>query len=147
MPVFSSAMRTQPVRTHRAAWLAAGIALSSLTTLACAADATVDPARLSAHVKTLASDAFEGRAPASAGEQKTVAYLTEQMKAIGLQPGGDLKNGTRAWTQDVPLAQFNIDGPIDLSVTAAGQKRALAQGKDLAVRAAATNIDRVQIKN
>ena len=132
---------------NRAIWLAAGIALSCLTTVAHSADAAVDPARLSAHVKILASDAFEGRAPATPGEQKTVAYITEQMKAVGLQPGGDLKNGARAWTQDVPLAQFEIDGPIDLSVTAAGQKRALAQGKDLAVRAAATNIDRVQIRN
>ena len=107
----------------------------------------VDPSRLSLHVKTLSSDAFEGRGPATPGEQKTVAYLVEQMKAAGLQPGGDLKNGTRAWTQDVPLAQFNIEGPVDLSVTAGGQRRALAQGNDLAVRAAATNIDRVQFKD
>ena len=140
-------MKTQFARVNRATWLLAGIAVSTLSTLAHAAGATVDPARLSAHVKTLASDAFEGRAPATPAEQKTVAYITEQLKAAGVQPGGDLKNGTRAWTQDVPLAQYDIDGPIDLSVTAAGQKHALAQGKDLAVRAAATNIDRVQIKN
>jgi Zn-dependent M28 family amino/carboxypeptidase len=108
---------------------------------------TVDPARLSAHVKTLASDAFEGRGPATPGEQKTVAYLIEQMKAEGLQPGGDLKNGKREWTQDVPLAQFNIEGPVTLSVTAGGKQRPLNQGKDLAVRAAATNIDRVQLKD
>ncbi|MEP7243961.1 MAG: M28 family metallopeptidase, partial [Gammaproteobacteria bacterium] len=112
-----------------------------------AEDVAVDPAKLSLHVKTLASDAFEGRGPATAGEQKTVAYLTEQMKAAGLSPGGDLKNGARAWTQDVPLAQFNIEGPVDLSVSAAGQKRALAQGKDVALRAAATNIDRVEFKD
>ncbi|HTJ19463.1 MAG TPA: M28 family metallopeptidase [Steroidobacteraceae bacterium] len=111
------------------------------------ADATVDPARLSQHVKTLSSDAFEGRGPATPGEQKTVAYLTEQMKAAGLQPGGDLKDGKRAWTQDVPLAQFNISGPVDASVTAGGQRRPLAQGKDIAIRAAATNIDRVQFND
>ena len=28
------------------------------------------------HVETLASDEFEGRLPASAGEQKTIEYLT-----------------------------------------------------------------------
>jgi Zn-dependent M28 family amino/carboxypeptidase len=111
------------------------------------ADSAVEPARLSAHVKTLASDAFEGRAPATPGEQKTVAYLIEQMKAAGLQPGGDLKDGTRAWTQDVPLAQFSIERPIDLSVTAGGQRQPLAQGKDIAVRAAATNVDRVQVND
>ena len=114
-----------------------------------AADAApaADPARLSAHVKTLSSDAFEGRGPSTAGEQKTVAYLTEQMKAAGLQPGGDLRNGTRSWTQDVPLAQFDIKGPVAISITADGQNQPLAQGKDVAVRAAATNVDRVRIKD
>lgn len=131
---------------NRAMSLATAILLAVLASAA-HADVTVDPAKLSAHVKVLASDAYEGRAPATPGEQKTVTYITEQMKAAGLQPGGDLKNGTRAWTQDVPLAQFNIEGPIDLSITAAGQKRALVQGKDIAVRAAATNIDRVRIKD
>jgi Zn-dependent M28 family amino/carboxypeptidase len=108
---------------------------------------TVDPARLSQHVKTLSSDAFEGRGPATPGEQKTVAYIVEQMKAAGLQPGGDLKDGKRVWTQDVPLAQFNISGPVDASVAAGGQRRPLAQGKDIAIRAAATNIDRVQFND
>jgi len=128
--------------------LAAAIAVAFL----CQAPATlaeqvgVDPARLSAHVKTLSSDAFEGRGPATPAEEKTVAYLIEQLKAAGVQPGGDLKNGARAWTQDVPLAQFDITGPVALSVTAGGQSQALAQGKDVAVRAAATNVDRVQIK-
>ena len=111
------------------------------------ADTPVDPARLSAHVKTLASDAFEGRAPGTPGEQKTVAYLTEQMQAAGLQPGGDLQNGTRVWTQDVPLARFSFDGPLDITVAAEGQRQTLAQGRDIAVRAAATNVDRVQVKD
>jgi Zn-dependent M28 family amino/carboxypeptidase len=111
------------------------------------ADVTVDPARLSQHVRTLSSDAFEGRGPATPGEQKTVAYIADQMKAAGLEPGGDLKDGKRAWTQDVPLAQFNISGPVDASVTAGGQRRALTQGKDIAIRAAATNIDRVQFSD
>src|SRR5690606_13034489 len=83
----------------------------------------------------------------TAGEQKTVAYLTAQMKAAGLQPGGDLKDGKRAWTQDVPLAQFDIDGPVTLTVNTAGKSQQLAQGKDVAVRAAATNVDRVQFKD
>ncbi len=32
----------------------------------------IDPEALSRHVRILASDEFEGRAPASAGEQRTV---------------------------------------------------------------------------
>ena len=65
--------------------------------------AQFDPARLSQHVQTLGSDAFEGRAPATNGETKTVAYLSEQFAGAGLQPGGDVVNGQRSWTQAVPL--------------------------------------------
>jgi len=123
------------------------LALAGLSSSTAIAAVTVDPARLSQHVKTLSSDAFEGRGPATPGEQKTVAYIVEQMKAAGLQPGGDLRDGNRAWTQDVPLAQFDISGPVDVSATAKGQRRPLTQGKDIAIRAAATNIDRVQFSD
>ena len=37
--------------------------------------------------QTLSSDAFEGRAPTTLGEEKTVAYLIERMTAAGLKPG------------------------------------------------------------
>jgi Zn-dependent M28 family amino/carboxypeptidase len=97
-----------------------------------------DPARLTAHVKTLSSDAFEGRGPATPGETKTVDYIVGQMKAIGLQPGGDLKNGTRAWTQDVPLLKSAIVGTPKLSLTVDGTALPLAQGDQIAVRAAMT---------
>jgi hypothetical protein len=82
--------------------------------LAHAADAPkIDPAKLSAHIKVLASDEFEGRGPATEGEKKAVAYIVDQMKTIGLAPAGDLqKDGTRAWTQDVPLGKFEITGPV-----------------------------------
>ena len=67
----------------------AGAALIAASPLA-AQTATFDPQRLSQHVQTLGSDAFEGRGPATAGETKTVAYLSEQFAKAGLQPGGDL---------------------------------------------------------
>lgn len=52
------------------------------------------------HTTVLASDEFEGRAPGSKGEDLSVQYLTEQFKALGLQPGNP--NGT--YIQEVPLA-------------------------------------------
>jgi hypothetical protein len=52
------------------------------------------------HIKVLASDEYEGRAPGSKGEELTVNYVTEQFKKIGLKPGNP--NGT--YTQEVPLA-------------------------------------------
>jgi Zn-dependent M28 family amino/carboxypeptidase len=124
-------------------------ALLAAPMLAHAADAPkIDPAKLAAHIKVLSSDDFEGRGPATTGETKTVAYVTQQMKAVGLEPGGDLqKDGTRAWTQDVPLAMFDIDGPVSAHVMVGGQPMTLAQGEQVAIRAAMTNIDKVSIKD
>ena len=124
-------------------------ALIAAPMLAHAADAPkIDPAKLSAHIKILSSDAFEGRGPATEGEKKAVGYIVDQMKAIGLSPAGDLqKDGKRAWTQNVPLGRFEMAGPVAASVTVGGQKQALAQGDDVAIRAAMTNVDAVSIKD
>jgi Zn-dependent M28 family amino/carboxypeptidase len=117
--------------------------------LAHAADTPkIDPAKLSAHIKVLASDAFEGRGPATEGEKKAVAYIVDQMKTIGLAPAGDLqKDGTRAWTQDVPLGKFEITGPVAAHVMVGNDHVMLAQGEQVAIRAAMTNVDSVSIKD
>jgi Zn-dependent M28 family amino/carboxypeptidase len=54
------------------------------------------------HIKVLASDEFEGRSPGSPGEARTVAYLVDQFRKLGLKPGNP--NGT--YVQDVPLVGF-----------------------------------------
>ncbi len=77
---------------------------------------TFDPKRMSDEDKTLSSDAFEGRGPNTPGETKTIDYVTAQMKAAGLVPGGDLKDGKREWTQAVPLARSEIVGTPKLSI-------------------------------
>lgn len=59
----------------------------------------VDPQRLFAHIKVLSDDSFEGRSPGSVGEEKTVAYLSEQFAAAGAKPG----NPDGSWVQNVPL--------------------------------------------
>ena len=93
------------------------IALATAALAAQAADAVhIDPKHLSQDVKVLSSDEFEGRGPNTAGETKTVNYLVEQFKAAGLQPGGDLVDGKRGWTQDVPLGRFEITGPVKVTV-------------------------------
>ena len=109
--------------------------------------ADIAPAKIAEHVKVLSSDAYEGRAPATEGEKKTVAYIVEQYKAAGLQPGGDLKDGQRAWTQDVPLARFETEGPVAVSVNLGGKTQTWTQGEEVALRAAQTGADRVTIKD
>ncbi|HEX6858709.1 MAG TPA: M28 family metallopeptidase [Caulobacteraceae bacterium] len=121
--------------------------LAACATLPAPADVSVDPARLSRHVQMLASDEFEGRGPATAGEQKTLAYLIQQFQAVGAEPGGDLVGGQRTWTQDVPLGRFEIEGLPVTTVTVGGQTLNLRQGDDIAIRAAQTNVDAVALKD
>jgi len=61
--------------------------------------------------RTLSSDAFEGRAPTTAGEEKTVAYLIDQMRRAGLRPGN---NGS--WTQDVPMVEITASPDMTLAI-------------------------------
>jgi Zn-dependent M28 family amino/carboxypeptidase len=118
-----------------------------LSTAAVAAPApkapTFDTRRISRDIETLASDAFEGRGPATPGEAKSIAYIAQQMKAAGLQPAGD----KGSWYQDVPLLKSDIVGTPQLSITAAGTKRPLTQGSEIAVRAAMTGQASVGIAN
>src|SRR5215475_8580497 len=48
---------------------------------------SITPEGLLKHIRILASDEFEGRAPATAGEQKTVEYLINACRAMKLAPG------------------------------------------------------------
>ncbi|WP_130619415.1 M28 family metallopeptidase [Dyella amyloliquefaciens] len=123
------------------------LALSVSSALFAAAAPTIDPHRLSDDVKTLSSDAFEGRGPATAGETKTIDYVIAQFKAAGVQPGGDLKNGKREWTQAVPLLQSDIAGTPSLSFTVNGKTENLTQGKEIAVRAALDGSKAVSLKD
>ncbi|MFT4198003.1 MAG: M28 family metallopeptidase [Pseudoxanthomonas sp.] len=99
-------------------------------TAADAPPAAISADALAAHVRTLASDAFEGRAPASAGEDRTVAYLVDQFRKAGLQPGGE--HG--GWTQAVPLVRAEVDGPVAASIDVAGHHRVLANGQDVVLQ-------------
>ncbi len=77
----------------------AGISLDTVTPKAMALTGVqLDEAAFRQHIKTLASDEFEGRSPSSAGETKTLAYLESEFKKAGLAPG----NGD-SYFQGVPL--------------------------------------------
>ncbi|WP_428993520.1 M28 family metallopeptidase [Rhodanobacter glycinis] len=103
--------------------------------LAASTKPTFSTERLSAEVKALSSDAFEGRGPATPAETKTIDYVVAQMKAAGLQPGGDLKEGKRAWTQAVPLRRSEIVGTPALTLSHDGKISVLTQGEQISVRA------------
>jgi Zn-dependent M28 family amino/carboxypeptidase len=60
----------------------------------------ITPDGLLSHIKVLASDEFEGRAPGTKGEELSVKYIADQFKQIGLKPG----NPDGTYMQEVPLA-------------------------------------------
>lgn len=51
------------------------------------AEKLINAKDISQYASTLASDEFQGRKPFSKGEEKTVTYLAEIFKKIGLKPG------------------------------------------------------------
>jgi Zn-dependent M28 family amino/carboxypeptidase len=79
-------------------------AVAAVALAASARDGSVSADRMLAHVKYLASDELEGRAPGSRGEQLTVAYLTDQLKEMGCAPG----NPDGSYTQKVPMYGFEV---------------------------------------
>ncbi|UXA51861.1 M28 family metallopeptidase [Xanthomonas prunicola] len=127
--------------------VAVGLLAMAVSTALMAATPSFDGARISRDVKELASDAYEGRGPATAGEEKTIAYLSKQFAEAGLQPGGDLSSGKRAWTQAVPLRRADIVGTPTIAVQNAGKPQALTQGKEIAIRAALDGSSTVDIAN
>ncbi len=69
---------------------------------------------LKKHISVLASDEFMGRMPFTAGETKTVSYLQEQFKQMGLEPG----NGD-SYIQEVPMANILATAAPSMQVKSA----------------------------
>ena len=61
--------------------------------------AQIDSTTLYRHLAELASDAYEGRGTGTPGEAKTIAYIEEQMRAVGLVGGAP----DGSFFQPVPL--------------------------------------------
>jgi Zn-dependent M28 family amino/carboxypeptidase len=97
---------------------------------------------LARHVRVLASDEFLGRAPATRGEELTVAYIAEQFRLAGLEPGGP----GGSWFQEVPLTMSDIVGTPRLAFATPGGELALTQGEEIAVRATLLDVDRVDLR-
>ncbi len=108
---------------------AAVAALSSAALLSRAEEPgfpVIDGDAVLGHIRVLASDAFEGRAPGTKGEELTVAYLAEQLAKIGVQPGSP--DGT--WLQKVPLVGTSVQGSPSLTFRKGTAERKLAWRDD-----------------
>ena len=116
-------------------WMLAGAASLAAAAAHAQPTPTFDTKRIDRHIQTLSADSYEGRAPATRGEQMTVEYLIAQFKAAGLQPGGEVVDGQRQWTQRVPLLKSDIVGTPHLEFRTAAGAVPLTQGEQIAVRA------------
>lgn len=88
----------------------------------------IDETVFRTHVRMLASDDFEGRKPGTSGEEKTVAYLVEQFRKLGLKPG----NG-ESFLQPVPMVESVAAADASLAISGSGAPLTLAYGKDMVI--------------
>ena len=120
--------------------LTAGITAQNESSVDAAA-ALIELDDYTTHLKTLASDDFEGRSPSSPGEEKTVNYLRDQFAALGLQPG----NG-ESYFQDVPLVEITTTPEPKLEVRGTGRGLSIPLGQGF-VGLTRRVVDSLQIRN
>ena len=75
--------------------------------------------------QTLSSDEYEGRAPTTPGEEKTIALIAGAFSRAGLQPGNK-----GSWYQDVPLIE-TVTTPSALRITGGRAPLSLAYRTDM----------------
>jgi Zn-dependent M28 family amino/carboxypeptidase len=103
--------------------------ITGLSPAARAAAASIDPARIRAHVRFLSLDLLEGRGPGTRGDSLAAEYIATQFALSGLEPAGG--NGT--YFQRVPLYAVHTDENRTkfALVPASGQSVDLAYGTDV----------------
>lgn len=108
--------------------LASALLLAAVAAPAIAQNApTIDAANLTQTVRTLASDQFQGRAPGTIGEERTIGYLIGRLQALGLEPAGT----DGGWTQRVPLLHTRLGAATTLAFDRKGSKTPLSFGTDI----------------
>ena len=103
--------------------------------------ASIQAEDLVEHIQVLASDDFEGRFPGSAGETKTVAYLTAHLAQAGFQPGL-----VGSYLQPVPLRSVTLKETSHASLRGAGEPIALGVPDDLII-SSSTVLSRVELRD
>jgi len=81
----------------------------------------IDPQAILDRIKVLASDEFQGRAPGSPGEERTVQYLEGEFKKLGLKPG----NTDGTYIQKVPLVGITAAPTHPLTISKGATKQVI----------------------
>ena len=117
-------MPMRPIAAPLLAFLAAACVTGARETETAAPVIPLDT--LQTVTRELSSDAYEGRAPGTRGEQMTIDYIARQFQAAGLRPGN---NGS--WFQNVPLVEITAQGSPTLRVAGGAQPLAFAYRRDM----------------
>jgi Zn-dependent M28 family amino/carboxypeptidase len=80
---------------------------------------------LSKNVEILSSDEFEGRSPASKGEEKTISFLEEEFQKVGVKPG----NGD-SFFQELPMVEITAGPVTELEVKSDNKSMLFAYGDE-----------------
>lgn len=91
-------------------------------------DSAIRAQDFNAHVQTLASDDFEGRAPGGRGERLTVEYIQGHFERIGLEPGND-----GSWVQTVPMVETTAAPDTTFDLVMGSNTRTLAAGSEMVI--------------
>jgi len=89
---------------------------------------TISPETMKEVTKELSSDAYEGRAPTTPAEDKTIAYIVQRFEKAGLKPGNKGK-----WTQDVPLVEITANNVAPLVFSGGKAPVSLDYRKDMVI--------------
>ncbi len=109
-------INTSFCRTVLGLMCGAALAMPLAASHAASAVPPVDEALMRDTIRTLSSDAFEGRGPGTAAEPKTLDAIIARFKAAGLQPGNKGQ-----WLQDVPTATITATGRSPLTISGGAQ--------------------------
>ncbi|MEQ1547815.1 MAG: M28 family metallopeptidase [Chakrabartia sp.] len=102
------------------------VLLSSIAVPAFAAGPTISVDTLKEVTRTLSSDEFEGRAPTTPGEDKTIGYVAGRFAAAGLQPANK-----GSWFQNVPLVEITAAPNTALTISGGKSPLSLAYKSDM----------------
>ena len=127
--------------------LVAAVITSVVVIHSCASDrdlsnpATIKEADILPHIQELSSDDYFGRMPFGPGDQKTVDYLVNQCKALGLEPGN---NGS--YVQSVPMIEITSSSTNDMVVNTPQGDQSYSFGSDYVIHCQKA-VDQVDVKD
>lgn len=93
------------------------------------------------HLKELSDDKYMGRMPFGPGDPMSVAYLVDQCKKMGLQPGN---NGS--YTQSVPMVEITSTSTEPMTIKSSAGTKEYQFGKDYVIHCQKT-VDAVDIND